>query len=1061
MAKQPLSKALNAVAQQTGAEISFDPATVKGLTAPELNGDLTIEQALGRLLEGTKLNFRRTDKGVYLVFPLAGTATQVDAEPALVEGLPEILVSGKRYWSMNTGIARTEDDTQPFIIFDQEQIQRSGATTLEDFFRQQLTTDNSASTSDQARPTRQGLTSVNLRGLGSNETLILIDGRRVSGASNITDANLGILGQAQISGIPLDSIERIEVLASSASGIYGSNAAGGVVNIVLRRDYKGFQATLSKGGTFNGGGGTRRLDVAGGASFEGGRTRLSFFGSVNEADPLLQGQRDFLKEARPRLLASDPNYYTTGPGSQFVLTGATPNIRSANGSNLTLKNGTPLNSPITYLPDGYTSANGTAPLVANAGKYNLDLAPNAAGAGAPVLLGQRSKSGTAAIRREFTDWLGVYGQVSSSVAETTSPSTRVPDSFVLVPSAPNNPFKQAIFVAAPAIGADSASVSRTTNQTVVLGATVKLPHQWQMILDASKNWGKYSSGGVAGQSDLATSLGILKGTIDIFRDNRQSPIAYGYNDPSIGSFTTPAKSTGNNVALRLAGPIPIDLPGGRPAATFLVERNREWLGGVTSVTGGTPPTAPASLSADVSTLTSAPMKISGNIIYLPQRSRDTKSLYGEIRLPIFGEKNQIPLVKSLEVGIAGRQDRYDEKGYAQMQNGLALSNITCAAVSGFIQPTDLAAPCPSASNPLTAGTSKRKTFNPTLSLRWQVQDDVALRASYATGFVPPLLNQLQRNAPTVLQTQLLSLFGINVFGAKDPLRGNEVLGSKTPTVAYTAGGNPDVLPETSKTSSAGIVLTPRFIPDLRLSVDWTHIAQKDNYFDPSVLMRGTLSPSLQAAFAGYLQSNPERFTRGPASDGFSVGPITAIDASIGNLLRTKVDAIDLAASYQLVFQGIGTLDLSARATYLKSLIVQVSPANAPVQAAGVANSGFTSSTSDGAGGGGGVHWKGNLAATWSTPNWSFGSRVRFLGSYYLDTDRSAIFPGQGSSTVPKQIYVDLYGSYKLPHDTELRLTANNAFNRAPPFDASNGNGYYSRFADPRMAYYTIGLTKQF
>lgn len=1057
MAKQPLSKALNSVAQQTGVEIMFDPSTVKGITAPALTGDFTVEQALERLLEGTSLTFRRTPKGAYLISASARTQRQSEAE--VIEGLPEIIVKGKRNWSLNTGIARTEDDTQPFIVFHQEDIQRSGATSLEEFFRDHLTTDSSASTAAQGTQSGQGITRVNLRGLGSNETLILVDGRRLNSANNPVDANGGFIGQTQLSGIPLDSIERIEVLASSASGIYGSNAAGGVINIVLRRDYKGLQATLSYGGTFNGGGANRRLDLAGGTSLEDGRTNLSFFASIIDIDPLLWGQRNFTEEARQHLLSVDPGYYTTGAGRLGVILGATPNIRSTNGSNLVLKNGTPLNSPITYLPDGYTAASGTAPLVANAGKYNLQLAPTADGAGAPLLLGSRSKSGTFAVRREFTPWLTVYGQLSGSISDTVSPRSRVPSAFVLLPSAPNNPFKQSISVAAPAVGADANNLSTTTNVNSVMGATVKLPYGWQAILDASESRGKYWAKNSDGPIDVATNLGILNGSIDIFRDLRQSPIAYGYLDPSIGSESTPSRSTARNLAFRLAGPLPFELPGGKPAVTLLAENNRAFQDGIKTISNSITTVSPPAGVNNVSGLTAANLTTPSMIAFTLPRSRVTKSFYGEVRLPIIGEKNDIPFVQALEAQIAGRQDEYDEKALiGRALSGQAQPILTCLGVNRPVQAADLDLPCPTPSTTLETSRATKKTFNPSLSMRWQIQSDVALRASYATGFVPPLLNQLTRNVPTVVQTQLVyQLFGIQAFTAKDPLRGNEVIGSKTPTVTYTTGGNPDVLPETSKTTSAGIILTPRFVPDLRLSVDWTHIVQKDNYFFPgNLLSASTQTPDIQAAFNAFLQAHPERFTRGPASDGFPVGPITVIDGSIANILGSKTDAIDLGASYQFSFPGSGTLDIAAKATYLKSLLIQVTPGAIPVQYAGLISGAFSSGVADN----GGVRWKGNLAASWSMPGWSIGGRVRFFDSYYLDSDHTYVAPGQGAATIPSQIYFDLYGSYRLPYDAELRFTANNIFNRKPPFDVAS-SGYYSRLGDPRLGSYALSVTKKF
>src|SRR3954453_11248115 len=81
-----------------------------------------------------------------------------------------------------------------------------------------------------------GNSSANLRGLGANSTLVLLNGRRI--------ATHGAKGNAvDLSSIPLAAIERVEVLTDGASAIYGTDAIGGVINFILRRDYKGAEIT--------------------------------------------------------------------------------------------------------------------------------------------------------------------------------------------------------------------------------------------------------------------------------------------------------------------------------------------------------------------------------------------------------------------------------------------------------------------------------------------------------------------------------------------------------------------------------------------------------------------------------------------------------------------------------------------------------------------------------------------------------------------------------------------------------------------------------------------------
>src|SRR5690606_10363040 len=85
-----------------------------------------------------------------------------------------------------------------------------------------------------------GASSINLRGLGNESTLILIDGRRI-GKSGVFG------GVSDISGIPLRSVERVEIMLDGASSVYGSDAVGGVVNIITKKDYSGVEASYQYG----------------------------------------------------------------------------------------------------------------------------------------------------------------------------------------------------------------------------------------------------------------------------------------------------------------------------------------------------------------------------------------------------------------------------------------------------------------------------------------------------------------------------------------------------------------------------------------------------------------------------------------------------------------------------------------------------------------------------------------------------------------------------------------------------------------------------------------------
>ena len=141
----------------------------------------------------------------------------------------------------NLDIPRGPDDVQPYYMFSGATLENSGEQNVESFLKDNLTQDSTFETDSQIRSNNsaQGqegnVSSITLRGLGSLSTLILVDGQRLPSVS----LKAGTLSQANINEIPLGAIDRVEVMPSSASAIYGSSAMGGVINIVLKKDYQG------------------------------------------------------------------------------------------------------------------------------------------------------------------------------------------------------------------------------------------------------------------------------------------------------------------------------------------------------------------------------------------------------------------------------------------------------------------------------------------------------------------------------------------------------------------------------------------------------------------------------------------------------------------------------------------------------------------------------------------------------------------------------------------------------------------------------------------------------
>lgn len=164
----------------------------------------------------------------------------------------------------------------PVTMIDAETIQRTGAISAETLLQRLPASAGTAGNQTSAYWTGNGYgtTQVNLRGLGINRTLVLLNGRRVvnggTGANSSVDLNM----------IPVAMIERIEVLKDGASAIYGADAVAGVVNIITKTGLKGVEASVRYGETTRGDGDEKAVDLSWGLQGSGG----SFVTGINYSE---------------------------------------------------------------------------------------------------------------------------------------------------------------------------------------------------------------------------------------------------------------------------------------------------------------------------------------------------------------------------------------------------------------------------------------------------------------------------------------------------------------------------------------------------------------------------------------------------------------------------------------------------------------------------------------------------------------------------------------------------------------------------------------------------------
>ena len=260
-----------------------------------------------------------------------GTVALAQDSDENVEEQGKITVTGSR-------IKRSDvEGALPITVITREQIELSGESNAADFIRN-LTFNSSGSFRPQSGSSAQGEATVSLRGLGSSRTLVLIDNRRLPKSP--------ATGSSQnLSTLPMGAIERIEVLSDGASAVYGSDAIGGVINIITRSDYQGAELMLGAADVSIPANGGEREE--GSVVFGASSDRSSLLAGVSWNDREIVFARDFPWVSQGASVYGnsfttisdgfdnfDWTSYANGAGCDFPGTGfyTVPNASSPNGT---------------------------------------------------------------------------------------------------------------------------------------------------------------------------------------------------------------------------------------------------------------------------------------------------------------------------------------------------------------------------------------------------------------------------------------------------------------------------------------------------------------------------------------------------------------------------------------------------------------------------------------------------------------------------------------------------------------------------------------------------------
>lgn len=913
-------------------------------------------------------------------FPAVALA-QDNQEDGAQEEVERIQVTGSR-------IKRTDMETaSPVEMVSSEEVKASGYTRVEDLMATLPQLETAAQNSFVANGAA-GVANLDLRGLGANRTLVLVNGRRLQPGGVYSQA-------ADVNQIPTALIERVEVLTGGGSSVYGSDAVAGVVNFVMKKDMEGFEVSLGTSGyqhdnsnsymqglmddagydypTDGSGidGKTYTIDVSGGSMFAGGKGSASFYATFRTNDELLQAERDYSSCALNNAgtacggsaTAPVPNFFiapmvdgapdyenevfwsltddgTFAPFSDNVYNYAPinhfmrPNDRYTFGS---FVNYDANDNFRPYLETSYMHDR-TAGQIAQSGIFFQEF-----------VFDVNSDVFSDAQRQQFTDTFGDVDQINAAIGK------RNVEGGPRINNLEHNSYR------------------------IVAGATGELTGMWEY--DVSFQYGSTQSSSVYINDFYIPRMAQVLGAAgadacgedclpyEVFTYQGVTPEAANALG---GTATLTGLTTQRIVNAFVTGETGFGLPSSNYniAAVFGVE-NRE---------------------VDFERIADEVYQLGA----LSGQGGPTNSLTGGFNVAeVFTEVN-IPVVEdaswanSLVIDLGYRYSDYSSSG----------------------------------------GEPAYK-----LGLDWQVNDDYKIRGTFNRAVRAP-------NVEELFAEQGLGLWeGVDPCAGDSPEYTSEQCArtgmsasqygnvSTNPAGQYNGifGGNPDLDPELADTITFGIVGNPT--DNFNFSVDYWNIEMEDRI--------GTINPELiirQCATTG-ADRWCDAITRSPSGDLWrgTQGYVFATDVNLAESTNTGIDA---NFNYNTEIGG-GQLAVSLTGTYyLKKEVVTVPGLSDPYDCAGVISSNCFPQP----------EWRHSMNFTYSTGDWwTVGAKWRYLGAVdYEGSTDELIGDGLGSTS-----YLDLNANFDVTDNISVLLGMNNALDKEPTIvggvNSLNGNtlaGYH-------------------
>ncbi len=795
----------------------------------------------------------------HLRFRLSTVATAL-APLLLLNAQAQAQSTAERIEITGSSIKRIAAETAlPVQVLNRDDIARTGASNAEQLLKNVMATStagasqvaNSGAGGGQGGASGQSLLS--LRGLGTSRTLVLVNGRRSAPA-------IGGSSGVDISSIPVALIERVEVLKDGASAVYGSDAMAGVVNFILRREFKGVELSATVGAPTRTGGGTETKAgvIAGFGDFDTDKFTATVSASIAKVQPIFGSDRSFARniDVAEQL---DKTSTTSFPANVRLPSGQIVNPNYPNCGPYSLV------SPLTTLAQcRYDNApfialqpQSTLTNVAAAGRLNLGNAfEGYAEAGFTrnkvedttqhVLINGAAQLPNSPYFTSLTNLVNSkYPTLPTAVRNALFPpgTTGVANAYALLP--PTSPYYPTAFATANGLTGQPLvllfrSVPTGTRKTENVIDNTRLVTGLRGTL---ANW-DFDIGGVYSRNKVTTNLTqgwtltdkylnlVNTGVINPFGDTTDAAARQAALDSTYNGLFNVTTNTVKGIDAKASREL-FALPAGPVSLAVGAEYRKEALDVAPSdankqflVSGFGAPAVPLAAA------------------------RNVTSGYAEVNVPV---------LKSLEVNAAVRYDNYQRVG---------------------------------------------STTNPKASVKWRPAEEVLLRASVGTGFRAPLLSDLY--SPEAR--------GITSNGSRDLLRcpvGTSGIIDCSTQFVTIAGGNPALQPEKSTSYTMGLVIEP--VKNVSLGVDLYKV-------EISEVIRSALSTATilgdPARYAAYIQRGA------PDGNASGVGPITGILQGLVNLGKIQVEGIDLDLTGRVALTPADRLTLRLNGNYVSKYDVQ-------------------------------------------------------------------------------------------------------------------------------------------